>query len=88
MEVRGAAALHLVLPDDHDIRRHVHTPSTGRRKDEALPRSCTATQRHLARLAVAAVLDEIGEQWMRDEASVDVDEVVTAVRGGSRPARC
>ena len=77
--------LHLVLPDDHDIGRHIHTASTGRREHEAFPRSRAATQRDFARVAVAAVLDEVGEQGMRDEASVDVDQVVTAVGAEAGP---
>ena len=88
VEACSAAALHLVLPYDHDIGRHIHAPCGGRRERKALPRSHPATQRHLARVAVAAVLDEVGEQWMRDEAPVDVDEVVTAIARGSRPAHC
>ena len=85
VEPSRAPALHLVLPDEHHVVGDVDASRTRRREHEPLARADATTQDNLARVAVPPVADEVGEQRMRHEALVDVDEIVAAVGAERRP---
>ena len=75
----GATPLDLVRPDEHDVVGDVDASRGRRRQHEPLASLDAAPKGHLARVAEATLVDEVGEERMGHEARVDLDEVVAAV---------